>query len=41
MTASVHEAQFLLDTLFRIGRAEAGLAPLTSRAVNSWLSRRK
>jgi alpha-L-rhamnosidase len=41
MTVSVYGARFLLDALFRLGHADAGLAPLTSRAANSWLSRRK
>jgi alpha-L-rhamnosidase len=41
MTVSGYGAQFLLDALFRLGRADAGLALLTSRAANSWLSRRK
>ncbi|MEU5322751.1 alpha-L-rhamnosidase C-terminal domain-containing protein [Streptomyces sp. NPDC021056] len=34
---SVYGAQFLLDALFRLGRADAALALLTSTATNSWL----
>ncbi|MFI6034964.1 family 78 glycoside hydrolase catalytic domain [Streptomyces sp. NPDC051315] len=34
---SVYGSQFLLDALFRLGRSEAALALLTSRATNSWL----
>lgn len=37
MRMSVYGAQFLLDALFRLGRADAALALLTSRATNSWL----
>ncbi|MFD0026549.1 family 78 glycoside hydrolase catalytic domain [Streptomyces sp. NPDC058382] len=37
MRTSVYGAQFLLDALFRLGRADAALALLTSRATNSWL----
>ncbi|MDQ0776121.1 alpha-L-rhamnosidase [Streptomyces aurantiacus] len=37
MKVSVYGAQFLLDALFRLGRADAALALLTSRATNSWL----
>ncbi|WP_371657521.1 family 78 glycoside hydrolase catalytic domain [Streptomyces sp. NBC_00280] len=37
MRMSVYGAQFLLDALFRLGRADAALALLTSTATNSWL----
>ncbi|MFI9580550.1 family 78 glycoside hydrolase catalytic domain [Streptomyces sp. NPDC052236] len=37
MKVSVYGAQFLLDALFRLGRADAALALLTSKATNSWL----
>lgn len=37
MRVSVYGAQFLLDALFRLGRADAALALLTSTATNSWL----
>jgi alpha-L-rhamnosidase len=37
MKMSVYGAQFLLDALFRLGRADAALALLTSKATNSWL----
>jgi alpha-L-rhamnosidase len=37
MKMSVYGAQFLLDALFRLGRSDAALALLTSRATNSWL----
>ncbi|WP_405467290.1 family 78 glycoside hydrolase catalytic domain [Streptomyces canus] len=37
MRTSVYGAQFLLDALFRLGRADAALALLTSTATNSWL----
>ncbi|KUM69870.1 family 78 glycoside hydrolase catalytic domain [Streptomyces curacoi] len=37
MKVSVYGAQFLLDALFRLGRADAALALLTSSATNSWL----
>ncbi|MFF1921194.1 family 78 glycoside hydrolase catalytic domain [Streptomyces sp. NPDC058221] len=37
MKMSVYGAQFLLDALFRLGRADAALTLLTSRATNSWL----
>lgn len=34
---SVYGAQFLLEALFRLGRADAALALMTSTATNSWL----
>ncbi|BBC34508.1 Hydrolase [Streptomyces graminofaciens] len=37
MKVSVYGSQFLLDALFRLGRADAALALLTSRSTNSWL----
>ncbi|MDC2957922.1 family 78 glycoside hydrolase catalytic domain [Streptomyces gilvifuscus] len=37
MRMSVYGAQFLLDALFRLGRADAALALLTSTATDSWL----
>lgn len=37
MRVSVYGAQFLLDALFRLGRADAALSLLTSTATNSWL----
>ncbi|MGW0820146.1 family 78 glycoside hydrolase catalytic domain [Streptomyces sp. NPDC002845] len=37
MRMSVYGSQFLLDALFRLGRADAALALLTSTATNSWL----
>lgn len=37
MKVSVYGAQFLLDALFRLGRSDAALALLTSKATNSWL----
>ncbi|MFI9542674.1 family 78 glycoside hydrolase catalytic domain [Streptomyces sp. NPDC052016] len=37
MKVSVYGAQFLLDSLFRLGRSDAALALLTSTATNSWL----
>ncbi|MEV0743387.1 family 78 glycoside hydrolase catalytic domain [Streptomyces sp. NPDC050549] len=37
MRMSVYGAQFLLDALFRLGRADAALGLLTSTATNSWL----
>ncbi|MFJ3673312.1 family 78 glycoside hydrolase catalytic domain [Streptomyces sp. NPDC090106] len=37
MKVSVYGAQFLLDALFRLGRADAALALMTSKATNSWL----
>lgn len=37
MKVSVYGAQFLLDALFRLGRSDAALGLLTSKATNSWL----
>ncbi|WNI27273.1 family 78 glycoside hydrolase catalytic domain [Streptomyces sp. ITFR-16] len=37
MRMSVYGAQFLLDALFRLGRADAALSLLTSRGTSSWL----
>ncbi|KUO19743.1 family 78 glycoside hydrolase catalytic domain [Streptomyces dysideae] len=37
MKVSVYGSQFMLDALFRLGRADAALALLTSKATNSWL----
>ncbi|MFJ4622433.1 family 78 glycoside hydrolase catalytic domain [Streptomyces sp. NPDC088812] len=37
MKVSVYGAQFLLDALFRLGRADSALALMTSKATNSWL----
>jgi alpha-L-rhamnosidase len=37
MKMSVYGSQFLLDALFRLGRSDAALALLTSKATNSWL----